>query len=117
MKIVFFVRFNHLYEENYSMNSTIPKISALVIACGLCGGLCGYYAASFSPVQGQVAIVDVQALLKQAIDKNQAQTEADAKALTAKIKAATAPLVEQGIVILDSQSVLSAPEEAYVKVE
>ena len=99
------------------MNSTIPKISALVIAFGLCGSLCGYYAASFSPVQGQVAIVDVQALLKQAIDKNQAQTEADAKALTAKIKAATAPLVEQGIVILDSQSVLSAPEEAYVKVE
>lgn len=99
------------------MNSTIPKISALVIACGMSGGLGGYYAASFSSVQGQVAIVDVQALLKQAIDKNQAQTEADAKVLTAKIKAATAPLVEQGIVILDSQSVLSAPEEAYVKVE
>ncbi|NOU23257.1 MAG: hypothetical protein HOO93_16015 [Methyloglobulus sp.] len=99
------------------MNSTIPKVIALLIACGMCSALGGYYAASFSPVQGQVAIVDVQALLKQAIDKNQAQTEDDAKVLTAKIKAATVPLVEQGVVILDSQSVLSAPEEAYVKVE
>ena len=61
------------------MNLTIQKVIALIIACGMSGGLGGYYAASFSPVQGQVAIVDVQALLKQAIDKNQAQTEADAK--------------------------------------
>jgi hypothetical protein len=99
------------------MDLTIPRVVALVIACGLSGGLGGYYAASFSPVQGQVAIVDVQTLLKQAIAKKQAQTEADAKVLTAKIKAATVPLVEQGIVILDSQSVLSAPEDAYVKVE
>lgn len=99
------------------MNLTMQKVIALIITCGLWGGLGGYYAASFSPVQGQVAIVDVQALLKQAIDKKQSQTETDAKALTAKIKAATAPLVEQGIVILDSQSVLSAPVEAYVKVQ
>lgn len=95
----------------------MQKVVALILTCGLCGSLGGYYAASFSPIQGQVAIVDVQALLKQAIDKNQAQTEADAKTLTAKIKVATVPLVEQGIVILDSQSVLSAPEDAYVKVE
>jgi NADH:ubiquinone oxidoreductase subunit B-like Fe-S oxidoreductase len=99
------------------MNLTIQKVVALIITCGLCSGLGGYYAASFSPVQGQIAIVDVQALLTKAIAKNQAQTEGDAKALTAKIKAATVPLVEQGIVILDSQSVLSAPEDAYVKVE
>jgi hypothetical protein len=106
-----------LWGGNNSMPITKTQIIALVFLCCLFGALGGYLAASFSPVQGQIAIVDVQALLKAAINSNLAQTETDAKALTEKIKQATAPLVERGIIILDAQSVLSAPKEAYVNVD
>lgn len=93
------------------------KIVALVISCLACGALGGYYAASFSPIPAQIAIVDVQVLVKKAIEKNAAQTEDDAKALTARVKATTDKLVQQGLVVLDAQSVLNAPEEAYVNIE
>ncbi|HEY8095400.1 MAG TPA: hypothetical protein VIE65_04820 [Methylobacter sp.] len=93
------------------------KIVALVISCLACGALGGYYAASFSPIPAQIAIVDVQALVKKAIEKNAAQTEDGAKALTARVKATTDKLVQQGVVVLDAQSVLNAPEEAYVNIE
>ena len=93
------------------------KIVALLISCVACGALGGYYAASFSPIPAQIAIVDVQVLVKKAIEKNAAQTEDDAKALTARVKATTDKLVQQGIVVLDAQSVLNAPEEAYVNIE
>ena len=85
--------------------------------CSVCGALGGYYAASFSPVPAQIAIVDIQTLVKKAMEKNATQTEDDAKALTARVKATTDKLVQQGVVVLDSQSVLNAPEEAYVNIE
>ena len=93
------------------------KILVLLLSCALSGALGGYYAASFSPVPAQIAIVDVQGLVKKAVEKNQAQTEDDAKALMAKIKSSTEELIQRGMVILDAQSVLSAPEEAYVNIE
>lgn len=93
------------------------KIVALLISCLACGALGGYYAASFSPIPAQIAIVDVQSLVKKAIEINAAQTEDDAKALTARVKATTDKLVQQGVVVLDAQSVLNAPEEAYVNIE
>jgi predicted kinase len=100
------------------MNPLSPvKLIALLLACGLCGAGGGYYAASFSPIPAQIAVVDVQALVKKAVENNQAQTEDDAKALMTKIKSATQPLIEQGIVIFDAQSILHAPEEAYVNIE
>jgi len=76
-----------------------------------------YHAASFSPIPAQIAVVDVQALVKKAVEKNAAQTEDDAKTLTARVKATTDKLVLQGVVVLDAQSVLNAPEEAYVSIE
>ncbi len=85
--------------------------------CSVCGALGGYYAASFSPIPAQIAIVDIQSLVKIAMEKNATQTEDDAKALTARVKAATDKLVQQGVVVFDSQSVLNAPEEAYVNIE
>lgn len=93
------------------------KIFLLVALCVLAGGVAGYYASSISPVPAQIAIVDVQGLVKKAAEKNQAQTEDDAKALMAKIKDSTEELIQRGVVILDAQSVLSAPEEAYVDIE
>jgi hypothetical protein len=89
----------------------------LLFSCVLSGALGGYYAAAFSPVPAQIAIVDVQGLVKKAVEKNQAQTEDDAKALMAKVKSSTEELIQRGVVILDAQSVLSAPEEAYVNIE
>jgi len=100
------------------MNSLTPiKIVVLLISCGLCGALGGYYVASFSPIPAQIAVVDVQALVKKAVVKNAAQTGDDAKMLTAHVKATTDKLVLQGVVVLDAQSVLNAPEEAYVNIE
>ena len=87
------------------------------MSCGLCGALGGYFAASFSPTPAQIAIVDIQTLVKDAVAKNSTQTEDDAKALTARVKATTDKLVQQGIVVLDAQAVVNAPEEAYVNIE
>ena len=102
---------------NSTINLSLAKLVALIFLCGLCGALGGYFAAIFSPVPGQIAIVDVQAVIKQAVEKNQAKTTVDAQALTAIIKASTDALVKQGIVILDAQAIVSAPEEAYVTIE
>jgi hypothetical protein len=100
------------------MNSlTLANPIVLLILSSLFGALGGYYAASFSPIPAQIAVVDVQALVKKAVARNAAQTEEDAKALTAKVKATTDNLVLQGVVVLDAQSVLNAPEEAYVNIE
>ncbi len=100
------------------MNPLTPiKIVTLLLSAVAGGALGGYYAASFSPIPAQIAIVDIQALVKKAIEKNAAQTEDDAKALTARVKATTDKLVQQGVVVLDAQSVLNAPEEAYVRIE
>lgn len=100
------------------MNFLTPaKLVALLISCGLCGALSGYYAAAFSPIPAQIAVVDVKALVMKAVEKNATQTEGDAKALTARVKATTDKLVQQGVVVLDAQSVLNAPEEAYVSIE
>mgnify|MGYP003393715137 CR=1 FL=1 len=93
------------------------KLLMLFLSCVLCGALGGYYAASFSPIPAQIAVVDIQALVKKAVEKNETQTEDDAKALTARVKATTDKLVQQGVVVLDAQSVLNAPEEAYVNIE
>ncbi|MBS3955245.1 MAG: hypothetical protein KGZ88_20030 [Methylomicrobium sp.] len=93
------------------------KMLVLLFSCVLSGALGGYYAAFFSPVPAQIAIVDVQGLVKKAVEKNQAQTEDDAKALMTKVKSSTEELIQRGVVILDAQSVLSAPEEAYVNIE
>ncbi len=93
------------------------KMMFFLIFCVLSGAFGGYYAASFSPVPAQIAIVDVQGLVKKAVEKNQAETEEDAKALMAKVKSSTDELIHRGVVILDAQSVLSAPEEAYVNIE
>ncbi|MDP1773927.1 MULTISPECIES: hypothetical protein [Methylobacter] len=100
------------------MNSLTPlKLILVLFACGLSGALGGYYAASFSPIPAQIAVVDVSALVMKAVEKNATQTEDDAKALTARVKATTDKLVQRGIVVLDAQSVLNAPEEAYVSIE
>jgi hypothetical protein len=100
------------------MNPLTPiKLLLLIIVCGLSGALGGYFSASFSPIPAQIAVVDIQTLVKKAMEKNATQTEDDAKALTARVKATTDKLVQQGVVVLDSQSVLNAPEEAYVNIE
>lgn len=100
------------------MNSLTPlKLILVLFVCGLSGALGGYYAASFSPIPAQIAVVDVSALVMKAVEKNATQTEDDAKALTARVKATTDKLVQRGIVVLDAQSVLNAPEEAYVSIE
>ena len=56
---------------NSNINWTSGKLIALIFVCSLCGALGGYFAASFSPVQSQLAIVDVQAVIKSLNRKNQ----------------------------------------------
>ena len=50
------------------MNSlTSLKLLLLLFSCALCGALGGYYAASFSPIPAQIAVVDVKALIVLAV--------------------------------------------------
>lgn len=98
------------------MKPTLMSLLFLLVSC-VCGALSGYYASSFSPIPAQIGVVDVNALVMKAVSINTTQTEEDAKALTAKVKAATDKLVQQGVVVLDAQSVINAPEEAYVVIE
>jgi hypothetical protein len=93
------------------------KLLMFAALSGLSGALSGYYAALNTPVPAAIAIVDLKALVMEAVDKQQAQSEADAKALTVRLKAATERLVEQGVIVLDGQYVLSAPREAYVVID
>jgi len=99
--------------------TNILRTLAIACAYALCGSLGGYYAASFSPVPGQIAIVDIRSLVLKSVQKNagQEQTADEAKALTKRVKDETDKLVEQGIIVIDSQAVLNAPEEAYVYIE
>ncbi len=90
--------------------------SILWAALGIFGGTAGgYLAADQTAVPAQLAVIDIQSLIKQSTVNG--QTEADAKALTSGIKATTAKLVAQGIIVIDSGAVVDAPEEAYVTVE
>lgn len=92
------------------------KKLTLLALLGIFGGTAGgYLAASQTAVPAQLAVVDIQSLIKKSAANG--QTEADAKALTARIKAATGKLVAQGMIVIDSQSVIDAPEEAYVSVD
>lgn len=90
--------------------------SILWAVFGILGGTVGgYFAATQTTVQTQLAVIDIQSLIKRSTVNG--QTEADAKELTSKIKAVTGKFVEQGIIVLDGQAVVDAPEEAYVTVE
>jgi len=90
--------------------------SILVAILGIIGGTAGgYFAAGQTSVPAQIMVIDIQSLIKQAATSG--QTEADARALTSRIKATTTKLVSQGIIVIDSQAVVDAPEEAYVTVE
>lgn len=87
---------------------------ALCVLGGIAGG---YYGASFMAAPAQIAVVDIQALVKKSSPMSPEQGETDAQALTRRIKATTAKLVEQGIVVLDAQAIVDAPEDAYVSVD
>ncbi len=90
---------------------TLLKLLLLLFSCGLCGALGGYYAASFSPIPAQIAIVDIQSLVKKAMENNATQTEDDAKALTARVKATTDKLVQQGVVVWMPNQFLMPPRK------
>ncbi len=92
------------------------KEIAVLLVCVAGGVAGGYIGASFSTVPAQIAIVDVQALVRQSVAEG-GQSEAEAKALTGRIKRRTEALVEHGVVVIDAQMVVDAPKEAYVTVD
>lgn len=88
----------------------------MMLGLALVGGVAGgFFAASHADMPTQLAIVDVQALIKQSTLNG--QTESDAKQLTQRIKAATTQLVARGIIVIDAQAVIDAPEAAYVSLD
>lgn len=99
------------------MQLTPITIVCLFLTCILLSGLSGYYAASYAPIPPQIAVVNVASLVLESIEHNKSQTEEDAQKLTARIKAKTSELVQKGAVVLDSQYVLDAPDEAYVPID
>lgn len=89
----------------------------LLCACALCGIAGGYYGGNLTDAPAQVAIVDVPALIRQSSATTTGQSQVEADHLAQKIKAATAGLVSQGIVVISSEAVVNAPEEAYVSID
>ena len=95
-----------------ALNGTI-----LIGLCLLSGAVSGYFAARVVPSPAQIAVVDIQSLVSQSLSPDGKQTEAQATNLTQKVKTLTDKLVANGIVVLDAQAVLNAPEAAYVRIE
>jgi hypothetical protein len=89
----------------------------LLMACALCGVAGGYYGGSQAEVPAQIAIVDIQGLVRQSAGTDGGQGQPDAGRLAQRIKAATAKLVAQGMVVVNAEAIVNAPEEAYVNVE
>jgi len=94
-----------------------PILIPAVIA-GLCGALAGYYTAVHVPIQAQIAIIDIDKLIK---DNESSGTDAATQkrvslALSKAIKAKAQELASYGLIVLDGKSVISAPEEAYADV-
>ncbi len=88
--------------------------AAISLVFGIAGGVAANY---YLPVPAQIAIIDTAEMLKLAVPKGRPATEADANLLADKVKNATQELVKQGVVIIDAQAVLGAPEEAYVHID
>lgn len=88
------------------------KYISFFLLTSVVGGLSGYFGAGLRPVPGQIAIVDIKSLLK-----DSPTTEQEIIRMTDRIREVTHKLVLDGIVILDSDAVLNAPEEAYVVIK
>lgn len=91
------------------------QIVLIVILSAGAGALSGYYAARYAPVPAQLAIVDVKSIVMQATAAG-AASPSETDAITKKIRSRTDALVQQGIIVLDADAVINAPEEAYVPI-
>jgi hypothetical protein len=92
------------------------KIILILAAAVLAGGASGYYGAMFAPVPAQIAVIDIDALVKEAAGLTPGDAKA-AEALTERLKKRAEALTAKGIVVLDSKAVINAPKAAYVSFE
>lgn len=85
----------------------------LIIVSIISGSIGGYLSFSFTPIPAQIGIIDLKAL----VEKEAVLNEDQAKVLTSKVKKVTESLVNKGVIIIDSQSVINAPEGAYINID
>lgn len=96
------------------------KTLLLVLLCstfGVIGGAAaGYYAAMTTPAVSNIAVLDVDTLSK-SMDPSSPDYQKKAQEVADRVKEMTARLTAAGVVVLDRSVVLSAPEEAVIRVE
>ena len=92
------------------------KTFLILAAAILAGAASGYYGAMRAPVPAQIAVIDIDALVKAAADLTPGDPKA-AEALTERLKKRAGELTAKGIVVLDSKAVINAPRAAYVDFE
>ncbi len=94
----------------------LPKVLLLLaIAIGL-SDYVARYEISHTPIPAQIAIIDIDALVKKAASLAPGDAKA-AEELTAKLRQRAGELSAKGVIVLDSKSVIHAPEEAYVSLD
>lgn len=92
------------------------KTFLILAAAILVGAASGYYGAMRASVPAQIAVIDIDALVKAAADLTPGDPKA-AEALTERLKKRAGELTAKGIVVLDSKAVINAPRAAYVDFE
>lgn len=90
-------------------------LMALTVLAAGAGG--GYYAALQAPVPPQLAILDLDALIRDANARHPGDPGSASKAVEERAGALTTSLVARGIVVIDAKAVVAAPEGAHVPLD
>ncbi|TAG49795.1 MAG: hypothetical protein EAZ30_02870 [Betaproteobacteria bacterium] len=81
------------------------------------GAVAAWYVVMSTPIPPSIAIVDSDAMLRQAIVLDPNNPKAAADRVIAQTKLRVASLVAQGIIVLDRNSVIDAPAALVVRTE
>lgn len=80
------------------------------------GGLAGYYAALSVPTVSSVAVIDLEQLASN-VDARSPQAANHVQLLTAKAREVTEKLTAAGMVVLDRNAVVAAPQESIIRID
>jgi hypothetical protein len=97
---------------------TVLMLLTCATMFGVVGGaIAAWYVVMTTPIPPSIAIVDSDAMLRQAVLIDPSNPKAAADRVIAQTKLRVASLVAQGIIVLDRNSVIDAPAAFVVKTE
>lgn len=96
------------------------SIFLIVLFCSafsaVTGGLAGYYASLLVPTVSSVAVIDLEQLAAN-VDSRSPEAAKHVQLLTAKAREVTERLTAAGMVVLDRNAVVAAPQESIVRID